>query len=331
MKRLRLVILAVFCLGLLAAPLRAETEPEAPALVAPAPETVPAPTVEAKPEEVKKDQPAPAASPAPAPAPQTESTPAPAASPAPAPAPQAEPTPDPAASPAPAVAPATGDAKPAAVPAEPGKDEVKKDKDKKKKSKKDKKAKKAKKDKKEKDSPDGAEAKKEAAEGEDDADEDEEEDEPNRLRFTIFGAAAVPSSGEKVGWAYGGFLGYDFWDKLGVELFFSQATIKAKRGKEVKQTWADIGLRYCVWGEDFRVYVAGHVGLMNVSDKNGFSAQAGAGVEYRFGDLFMADLFAGYQGAFSNMPQKIKKEGTDPRAAYHGLFIGLGLGISSEQ
>ncbi len=187
----------------------------------------------------------------------------------------------------------------------------------------------------------------------DDESEDEEEDEviagsedesvpdeegkgQHHLRFSLFGAGSVPATGERTSFAVGGNLGYDLWDYLGIELWLSQTWGKtsldgATAGLKIIEVKP--GLRYRFYDESFRAYIMGHVGFVQTgwappggTDRydEGAGVDVGAGIEYKIYKFLMVDLFVAYEGVFKNIPQNAEgKLGT-----MHGLFAGIGLGVS---
>lgn len=168
----------------------------------------------------------------------------------------------------------------------------------------------------------------------------EDEGKKNRMRFTIFGAAWLPSSdkGEEASAGLGGFIGYDFFDTIGVELLLDQIWAQTKlagRTYDLKILNVRPGLRYRFYSDSFRLHVMAHAGMIQVyfpqkgdTDKyrESYGGDAGFGGEFLFSDFLLVDLFAMYEAAPDCMPRnKAGKAGL-----YHGIFIGLGLGISSE-
>jgi hypothetical protein len=165
--------------------------------------------------------------------------------------------------------------------------------------------------------------------------------EPHRMRFTLFGALASPTSGEGLGGVMGGVIAYDLWDRLGLELLLAQEWDKTKKAgdeRQLKILGVKPGVRSRLWGEEIRVYIMAHVGFSQAQwtdpdpakggagiSKLGAGCDGGAGVEFRFAKLILLDLFGVYEASFNNVP----KNKSGDLGSYQGFLIGLGVGVSS--
>jgi len=160
----------------------------------------------------------------------------------------------------------------------------------------------------------------------------------NRMHFILFGGVDVPFSGEKVGGGMGGVIGYDFFDRIGIELLLSQVwgeTSLSGKDASLQTLGVRPGVRYRYLGGEIRGYIMGHLGLAQVkwADQlynrdnydEGFSFDAGTGVEFRIANIFVIDLLGMYQYSLQATPQNAAGNLGDA----HGLFVGLGLGVSS--
>ncbi len=177
---------------------------------------------------------------------------------------------------------------------------------------------------------------------------------PNRMHFTLFGGLDAPMEGAKASGAMGGNIGFDLWDKIGFELLLSQTwgDVKAD-GRYVGTKILGIrpGVRYRFWGEEIRLYTAGHLGLsqsmFNPSNKtladpvdkddvfkSGFTFDGGLGVEFRIANILLIDLGGLFTAHFKNMP----RNAADPAVSesirtdgnYYGFLVTLGVGVSSK-
>lgn len=178
----------------------------------------------------------------------------------------------------------------------------------------------------------------------DKADDTPADPDENRVRLEIFGGALIPATGQDVAGGVGGMIAYDFWDKLGVELYLNQcwgdtkldvAGKNEKVSSSLKILSVRPGIRYRFHrGELFRFYVSAHGGLEQVSWKkpdygdkyeNNFSLDAGLGGELLFSNMWLVNIFANYFTGIDVMPSTTDGD----LKKYHGAFIGLALGVSA--
>ncbi len=195
-----------------------------------------------------------------------------------------------------------------------------------------------------------------AEEDEDEEDEDGEEEEKvpgSQIRFSIVGGGLVPVKGGKAGFAVGGHLGYEFGGdlkNLSIELFLYQGwndsnELLEKPGENLDKTRKGLkllafapGVRYRVYGERFRVYLSGHIGLSYATytlpgdsgtSKEGLAADLGGGIEYQLSDMFHIDITAAYAFHALNIP--IIEGSANNKGSYlHGLFVGAGIGLKTD-